>query len=136
MTGTTRTGMTRTGTTRTGTARRAGLTLQPLQTAGPACCPSGLSAPITRATAEELAALLKAVADPARLQILALLRTRENCQACVCDLTDELGLSQATVSHHLKVLVDAGIVVRERRGTWAWYSLIPTRLGELAAVLM
>ena len=103
---------------------------------GPACCPSGLRTPIDRSTAEELARLLKAVADPARLQILSQLRAQPDCQACVCDLTDELGLSQATVSHHLRVLVEAGILARERRGTWAWYSIIPSRLGELAAVLM
>ncbi|MBI1350908.1 MAG: metalloregulator ArsR/SmtB family transcription factor [Actinomycetales bacterium] len=104
-------------------------------TAGPACCPSGLSEPIDRDTAEELARLLKAVADPARLQLLSLLRSREDCAACVCDLTEPLGLSQPTVSHHLKVLVEAGILSREKRGYWTWYSIVPTRLGELAAVL-
>ena len=103
--------------------------------AGPDCCPSGLRTPIDRTTAEELARLLKAVADPARLQILSHLRAQPDCQACVCDLTDELALSQATVSHHLRVLVDAGILARERRGTWAWYSIIPSRLTELASVL-
>lgn len=102
---------------------------------GPACCPSGLAEPIDRATAIELARLLKAVADPARLQLLALLRSQENCEACVCDLTEPLGLSQPTVSHHLKVLADAGILAREKRGYWTWYSIVPSRLTELAAVL-
>jgi ArsR family transcriptional regulator, arsenate/arsenite/antimonite-responsive transcriptional repressor len=102
---------------------------------GPACCPSGLTEPIDRDTAEELARLLKAVADPARLQLLALLRSHEGCEARVCDLTDAVGLSQATVSHHLKVLADAGILRRERRGYWAWYRVVPTRLTEIAAVL-
>lgn len=102
---------------------------------GPACCPTGLSAPIDREHAEELARLLKAVADPARLQLLALLRSKDGCEACVCDLIEPIGLSQATVSHHLKVLVEAGILTREKRGYWTWYAIQPTRLAELAAVL-
>jgi ArsR family transcriptional regulator len=88
-----------------------------------------------RDTAEDLARLLKAVADPARLQLLALIRSSENGESCVCDLTEPLGLSQPTVSHHLKVLTDAGILVREKRGTWAWFAIAPGRLAELAAVL-
>lgn len=104
-------------------------------TTGPACCPSGLSTPIDRPTAEDLARLLKAVADPARLQLLSLLRSMDNCEACVCDLTEPLALSQPTVSHHLKVLAEAGIVRSEKRGYWTWYSIIPSRLTELAAVL-
>lgn len=102
---------------------------------GPACCPGGLATPLDRSTAEELARLLKAVADPARLQLLSLIRAGADCESCVCDLTEEVGLSQPTVSHHLKVLVDAGLVTREKRGYWAWYSLVPARLSELAAVL-
>ena len=107
----------------------------PVASAGPACCPSGLTEPMDRDTAEELARLLKAVADPARLQLLSLVRAQDECEACVCDLTDALGLSQPTVSHHLKVLVEAGILSREKRGYWAWYSIVPSRLTELAAVL-
>ena len=103
---------------------------------GPACCPTGLGAPISRDTAEELAQLLKAVADPARLQLLAFLRAQPECSACVCDLTEAVGLSQPTVSHHLRVLADAGILDRERRGYWTWYSIRATRLSELAAVLV
>jgi ArsR family transcriptional regulator len=80
-------------------------------TSGPSCCPGGLGAPISRSTAEELAGLLKAVADPAR------------------------GLSQPTVSHHLKVLVGAGLVSTEKRGYWTWYRVLPTRLAELSMVL-
>lgn len=101
---------------------------------GPACCPTGLAAPLERASADDLAQLLKAVADPARLQLLALIRASETGEACVCDLTEPLGLSQPTVSHHLKVLVDAGLVTRERRGTWAFFSIVSTRLAEIAAV--
>jgi ArsR family transcriptional regulator, arsenate/arsenite/antimonite-responsive transcriptional repressor len=110
-------------------------TLPVLDVTGPACCPTGLTEPIDRDTATELARLLKAVADPARLQLLALLRSADGCEACVCDLTEPLGLSQPTVSHHLKVLADAGIVRKEKRGYWTWYSIIPNRLTELAAVL-
>ncbi len=102
---------------------------------GPACCPDGLTAPMDRETAEQLARLLKAVADPARLQLLALLKSSPEGSACVCDLTGPLGLSQPTVSHHLKVLKEAGLVQREQRGTWAWFSVNGSRLQELADVL-
>lgn len=109
--------------------------LRDAASAGPDCCPGGLAEPIDRATAEALARLLKAVADPARLQLLALLRSREGREACVCDLTEPLGLSQPTVSHHLRVLVEAGVLTREKRGYWTWYAIVPSRLAELAAVL-
>jgi len=105
------------------------------QATGPSCCPTGLVEPVDRETAVELARLLKAVADPTRLQLLSLIRSRPGCEACVCDLTGPLGLSQPTVSHHLRVLAEAGLVTREKRGYWTWYSVIPTRLSELAAVL-
>jgi ArsR family transcriptional regulator len=87
-----------------------------------------------RDTADALAQLLKAVADPARLQLLSLILTSSEGELCVCDMTEPLGLSQPTVSHHLKVLAAAGLVVREQRGTWAWFSLVPERIAELAAV--
>ena len=99
------------------------------------CCPDGLATPLDRDTAEQLAKLLKAVADPARLQLLALLRSSPDGSACVCDLTGPLGLSQPTVSHHLKVLRDAGLVTREQRGTWAWFSVDGSRLAELSVLL-
>lgn len=101
---------------------------------GPVCCPGGLTAPIGRDAAMDLAKLVKAVADPARLQLLALIKSSESGEACVCDLTDPVGLSQPTVSHHLKVLTEAGLITREQRGTWAYYRVIPERLGELASV--
>lgn len=112
------------------------LIVEPLTPTGPACCPSGLRTPIDRMTAEELAVLLKAVADPTRLQLLSLLRAQENCEACVCDLVDAIGLSQATVSHHLKILKEAGVVNKEKRGYWTWYSVVPSRLTELSSVLV
>lgn len=101
---------------------------------GPPCCPSGLSAPMDRPAAEALAGLLKAVADPSRLRLLALIRGSDGGEACACELTEPLGLSQPTVSHHLTVLVRAGLLTREQRGTWAWFSVVPERLAEIAAV--
>ena len=106
-----------------------------IEVAGPACCPAGLASPIDRASAEELSRLLKAVADPARLQMLAWIRSQENCESCVCDITEAVGLSQATVSHHLKVLSEAGILQSSKRGYWTWYAVVPSRLSELSAVL-
>ncbi len=99
-----------------------------------ACCSDGLKAPLDRASAEQMASLVKAVADPARLQLLALIRSAPKGEACVCDLTEPLGLSQPTVSHHLKMLVDVGLISREKRGTWAWYALVPERLKDLRAL--
>jgi ArsR family transcriptional regulator len=102
---------------------------------GPDCCPTGLGEPLDRRSAEELAELLKAVADPARLRILAFLRSAPGCTACVTDITEAIGLSQPTVSHHLRRLSQAGIVEAEKQGYWTWYSLKRTRLAELGSVL-
>lgn len=100
-----------------------------------ACCPDGLTSPMDRETAEQLAKLLKAVADPARLQLLSLIKSSPGGSSCVCELTEPLGLSQPTVSHHLKVLKDAGLITRERRGTWAWFTINNERLSELSILL-
>lgn len=94
-----------------------------------ACCPGGLSAPLDRREAQDLARLLKAVADPARLQLLSLIRSAG--ERCACDLTDPVGLSQPTVSHHLKVLTEAGLITREQRGQWAWFRADEDRICEL-----
>jgi ArsR family transcriptional regulator len=91
--------------------------------------------PLALAEAERLAGLLKAVAEPTRLRLLSLVAAHEGQEACVCDLTEPVGLSQPTVSHHLKVLVDAGLLEREKRGVWAYYRLVPGRLDEIAAAL-
>ncbi len=99
-----------------------------------ACCSGALAAPLARAEADNLATLLKAVADPVRLQLLSVIRAADGQEACVCDLTDVVGLSQPTVSHHLKVLTDAGLLTRERRGSWAWFSLVPSRLTDVASI--
>ena len=94
------------------------------------CCSTGLSQPIARADAEVLARVLKAVADPVRLQLLALIRS--GGEVCACDLYEPVGLSQPTVSHHLKLLTEAGLLHREQRGTWAWFSVNGNRMDELA----
>lgn len=92
-----------------------------------------LEAPLPRRDAERLAAAFKAVADPARLRLLSLVASAG--EMCTCDLTGPLGLSQPTVTHHLQVLYDAGLVDRERRGTWTWYRVVPERLKALRDVL-
>nr|WP_240918055.1 metalloregulator ArsR/SmtB family transcription factor [Phycicoccus sp. HDW14] len=94
----------------------------------------GVDGGLTREDAERSAALLKAVADPVRLRLLSAIRATDGGEACVCDLTDLVGLAQPTVSHHLKVLTEAGLLERERRGTWAWYRLVPSRLADVRAV--
>lgn len=82
--------------------------------------------------AEQLAPLLKAIADPTRIQLVTYIYSSENAEACVCDLTDALGVSQPTVSHHLKVLSQVGLIEREKRGTWAWYTLNKARWQQLS----
>ncbi|MEO7234965.1 MAG: metalloregulator ArsR/SmtB family transcription factor [Lapillicoccus sp.] len=86
---------------------------------------------LPRDEAEQRAALLRAVSDPIRLQLLSIIRDSPGSEACVCDMTDAVEVSQPTVSHHLKVLTEAGLLTRERRGTWAWFSLVPDRFDEL-----
>jgi len=100
-----------------------------------ACCAPLLREPITAGQAVELARLLKALADPTRLRLVSMVVAREDGEACVCDLTEPLGLTQPTISHHLKVLVDAGIFARDKRGVWAYYSLVPSALSALSAAL-
>lgn len=111
-----------------------GLTSASTVVTAPCCVPIAHAAMSAR-DAEGLARTLKAVADPARLRLLSLVAAHEGGEACVCDLTDPIGLSQPTVSHHLKVLVDAGLLTRDKRGVWAYYALVPTALDALAAAL-
>lgn len=91
--------------------------------------------PLDRENAERLAALLKVVSDPSRLQLLSMIAGAENGEACANDLVDPLGLRQPTISYHLRVMVEAGILHRERRGNWAWYSIVPDRLEAIADIL-
>ena len=99
------------------------------------CCAPLLREPITAAQAADLARMLKALAEPVRLQLVSMVAAHEGGEACVCELTEPLGLTQPTISHHLKILVDAGIFSRDKRGVWAYYALVPSALDALAAVL-
>ncbi|MCB2176470.1 MAG: metalloregulator ArsR/SmtB family transcription factor [Actinomycetales bacterium] len=100
-----------------------------------ACSTPLVSSPMDADRATGVALQFKALGDPGRLRLLSLIAAHESGQACVCDLTEPLGLSQPTVSHHLKVLREAGLVAGERRGTWVYYRLIPGALTALAATL-
>jgi ArsR family transcriptional regulator len=100
-----------------------------------ACCSSVLAAPLDEVQAAELAKGFAALADPARLRVLSILADAPAGEVCVCEFVEPLGKSQPTVSHHLKVLGDAGLVQGERRGKWVWYSLIPERLSALRTAL-
>lgn len=95
----------------------------------------GASQVLSREGADQLAAFLKAIADPTRLQLISLIEASVNLEACVCNLTEPLGLTQPTVSHHLRILTDAGIIRREKRGTWAWYSIEDETWDRLAPVM-
>jgi ArsR family transcriptional regulator len=106
--------------------------MKTLPVATPACCAPG-APPLAREAAEALAARFKALADPARVAIVNRLASGE---ACVCQFTEPLGLSQPTVSHHLKILREAGLVEQaSRRGTWTYYRLVPDAVDELAFAL-
>ncbi len=100
-----------------------------------AWCTPLLRQPITVRQAADLARLLKALADPTRLRLVSMVAAHEGGEACVCELTEPLGLTQPTISHHLKILVDAGIFTRDKRGVWAYYALVPSALNALATVL-
>ena len=122
----------------------------PLPIAAPAdgggCCAPELTQAVEPEVAQELARSFKALADPirlqlvsiigaARVQLLAIVANQPGAEACVCDLTEPVGLSQPTVSHHLKILVEAGLLEREQRGRWAYFSLAPGALAGLVASL-
>jgi ArsR family transcriptional regulator, arsenate/arsenite/antimonite-responsive transcriptional repressor len=99
------------------------------------CCTPLLREPITARQADGLARKLKALADPTRLRLVSMAAAHEGGEACVCDLTEPLGLTQPTISHHLKILVEAGIFTRDKRGVWAYYALVPSALDALSAAL-
>ena len=100
-----------------------------------ACCtPTDLNAPIQRDEAEQLALLLKAVADPTRLQLVSFINGSEKSESCVCDLTESFELSQPTISHHLKVLHSVGLLDREKRGVWVYYAVRPEALTAVAGL--
>ena len=101
-----------------------------------ACCAPLTREAISADNAEKLARTLKAIADPARLRLISMVAAHDDAEACVCDLTEPLGLGQPTVSHHMKILVEAGIFSRDKRGTWAYYRLVPGALDSIAHLLV
>ena len=105
-------------------------------TADAACCAPLTRETITAADAETFARRLKALADPVRLRLVSIVAASEGQEACVCDLIEPVGLSQPTVSHHLKILTEAGFLSRSKRGTWAYYRLVPGALDAVAAPLV
>ena len=100
-----------------------------------ACCTPLRESTIDDASAVELASAFAALAEPTRLRLLSLIATAPDGEACACDLIEPIGKSQPTVSHHLKILTDAGLITREKRGVWAWYRANPERMAQLRAVL-
>lgn len=99
------------------------------------CCPAVLAVPLTEERAAELARTYALLADPVRLRLLSLLASAPAGEVCVCELVEPLGRSQPTISHHLKLLAEAGLVSGDKRGRWVWYRIVPDRLAELGAVL-
>lgn len=98
-----------------------------------ACCPSVLAAPLDPGAAEDLARRFAALSDPVRLRLLSLVA--DAGEVCACDLLQPLGKSQPTVSHHTKILAEAGLIAGEKRGRWVWWRVVPERLDELRNAL-
>ncbi|WP_037358987.1 ArsR/SmtB family transcription factor [Amycolatopsis orientalis] len=101
-----------------------------------ACCTPLTREPLSEDQAAELAKLFKAMSDPVRLRLLSLIASHAGGEACVCDLTDAFDLTGPTISHHLKVLRESGLIAGERRGTWVYYRVYPEVLARLSAVLV
>jgi ArsR family transcriptional regulator len=109
------------------------LELTPVETL--ACCSPLTKEPLEAEQAERIAPLLKALADPVRLRLLSLVASHADGEACQCDLNDAFDLSQPTISHHLKVLHEAGLLERTKRGVWAYYRVAPRALTDLGALI-
>jgi ArsR family transcriptional regulator len=109
------------------------LTLTPVETV--ACCSPLLAEPLSTEQAGQMAPLLKALADPVRLRLLSLVASHAEGEACVCDLNDAFELSQPTISHHLKVLHDVGLLDRSKRGTWVYYRVKAEVLADVAGMI-
>jgi ArsR family transcriptional regulator len=108
----------------------------PLLNRAEACCSTVTGGVLDLESAERLAKLFKALSDPTRVRLLSLIAATEGGEACICDMTAPIGLSQPTVSHHMKQLVDAGLVTREQRGKWAYYAIVDEALDALSASLV
>ncbi|WP_067852660.1 ArsR/SmtB family transcription factor [Nocardia shimofusensis] len=102
---------------------------------GELCCAPLSQAPLTSDWAADLARMFKALGDPVRLRMLSMIASHQGGESCVCDISPAFDLSQPTISHHLKVLREAGLLDCERRGTWVYYRVIPSALEQLSAVL-
>src|SRR6185312_9895887 len=113
--------------------RRPRLPLTPLQTV--ACCPPLMVEPLSAEQAEQVASLLKALAEPVRLRLMSLIASHAGGEACVCDLNDAFDLSQPTISHHLKVLHQLGLLDRDKRGVWVYYRVRTEALRDLGALI-
>lgn len=100
-----------------------------------ACCEPLAAQPLTTEQAEQVAPLMKALADPVRLRLMSLIASHDGGEACVCDLNDAFDLSQPTISHHLKVLNEAGLVDRDRRGVWVYYRVRPQALAAIGVLI-
>jgi len=109
------------------------LVLDPVGTA--ACCPPLSAQPLSQAQAEQVAPLLKALADPVRLRLMSLVASHPGGEACVCDLNEAFELSQPTISHHLKILHEAGLLAREKRGVWVYYRARTEALASLGTLI-
>jgi len=109
------------------------LTLTPAESV--ACCSPLLTEPMDAEQAERIAPMLKAIADPVRLRLLSLVAAHEGGEACVCDLNDAFELSQPTISHHLKVLHEVGLLDRSKRGVWVYYRVRTEALTDLGTLL-
>ena len=99
------------------------------------CCAPVTDGVVTDEVADTLAKMFKALGDPARVKLISLIAASPDAEACLCDLTEPVGLSQSTVSHHMKQLVEAGLATREQRGRWAYYSVQGNALTTLASAL-
>ena len=104
-------------------------------TRGAVCCSPLVREPLGEADAKAMAGMFKALSDPVRLRLLSLIASHDGGEACVCDLTGEFDVSQPTISHHLRVLREAGLIDCERRGTWVYYWVLPDALARLASLL-
>lgn len=112
---------------------KSALTLTPVETV--ACCSPLSREPLSQAAAEQIVPLLKALADPVRLRLLSLVASHSGGEACVCDLNEAFDLSQPTISHHLKVLHESGLLERDKRGVWVYYRASAAALSGLSALI-
>jgi ArsR family transcriptional regulator len=99
------------------------------------CCTPVTGGVLSAEEAERIAHIFKALGDPTRVRLLSLIAASEDGEACICDLTEPVGLSQPTVSHHIKLLVDAGLATREQRGRWAYYRVVPEALDRASQTI-